>query len=415
MPEKVRVENLSRDRYITEGYNRDGKLLVTRFRVESKDDIEHLKDIGVKICYLDNGSETSSNEAEDDESGDNIQNDTLSPEEFLNEHLNDISNFVEKTEETYEATLQKTQDLFDSIHTGQQPPEELRQLQPFIQKFMEFMDESPASISVLTQIKQFDKTTFDHSINVAILSLVYGNFMGFEKEKIFNLGFGALVHDIGKTKVSRTIIQKSRDLTEKEMRIVRHHPAEGRSILEDGKFNETIVRIAHEHHEKPDGSGYPESKTDIDYLALVVSVIDAYEALTAQRPYRSPMNPLRAYQVMKNEFNSYEETRKILQSLLQCMGLFPVGSIVKLTNGDLAVVVDNHPSSLKHPRVKVVKIPGEGRLDNPYQVDLDHVRNQKQVIDGRVYNDDIEIDQVFEFSKIPELRNAVPEIVQAAS
>lgn len=94
------------------------------------------------------------------------------------------------------------------------------------------------------------------------------------------------------------------------------------------------------------------------------------------------------------------------------MGLFPVGCVVKLTNGDLAVVTKNHPSNLKSPLVKIINTPKRGRIESPYEVDLDHIGNQKQFIDGQVYDDSVEVKKVLNFSKIPELRKTVPELIQ---
>lgn len=96
------------------------------------------------------------------------------------------------------------------------------------------------------------------------------------------------------------------------------------------------------------------------------------------------------------------------------MGLFPVGCVVELTNGDLGVVIENHPSNLQAPLVKIVKISKKGSVENPYEVDLDRIRNQKKFVDGRVYDESIEIKKVLNFSKIPELRREIPELLQAA-
>jgi putative nucleotidyltransferase with HDIG domain len=406
---KIRIENLSVGQFVTEAYNPDGKLLFSNFTVSDHEDIKRLKDLGARICHVRDSTQSESTEnltAEDSSEA------NLTANEIINNEINDLSSLIEKTEATYQKTLDQTETLFESIYSGDARPEELHQLEPFVDKFMDFMDESPSSISVLTQIKRHDKTTFDHSINVAILSLVYANHVGFQREEIFKLGFGALLHDIGKKEISREIIQKPDDLTEKEWNVIQRHPEKGKTLLEQGGFDEAVVRIAHEHHEKPDGAGYPNGKSEISKYARIVSVIDAFEALTADRPYREPMNPLKAYEILQKEFNGYDETRPIFQSLIQCMGLFPVGCVVRLTNGDLAVVKENHPSNLKAPRVKIINIPKMGRVENPYDVDLNQIQQQKKIVNDRVYDESIEIKKVLNISKIPELRKTVPELIQ---
>jgi putative nucleotidyltransferase with HDIG domain len=406
---KLRVDDLDTDHFVSEGYNRDGKLLVTKFFVEDASDIERLKDIGVEICYVDD-SVTKANVLDrdvDDENGNR-----LTAEKILDQEIENLGSMVEKTEKTYQKALDKTQELFESIHEGNREPQELEQLKPYINKFNEFIEDSPTSVSVLTQIERYDKTTFDHSVNVSILSLVYGHYKDFNDEKIMNLGFGALLHDIGKTEVSRQIIQKEGDLTEEEWETVKQHPEEGYDVLTKAGYDEAIRNIALEHHEKPDGSGYPHKKKEIHPLARIVSVVDAYEALTAQRPYREPLNPIKAYGILKDEFYDHDATRNIIESLVHCMGLFPVGCMVELTNGDLAVVLENYPSNLKYPLVKVIKTEASGYLDKPYEIDLAHIQNQKQVRNGRIYDDRVEVSKVLEFSKVPEIREAIPEFIR---
>lgn len=406
MAERRRVREIEVGDYIREGYNDNDKLLLSQFLVSDESDLERLRNMGLKYCTVKTGSEEDSGES----SGD--ADDALRAAEVLDEEVGDLSELVKQSEETYRQTVDTMEEVVDSVHEDRRNGDELNQLKPYIGKFMDFMDESPTSISVLTQIERFDQSTFDHSVNVSILSLVYGHFKGFDEDELFELGFGALLHDIGKTKLSRKIIQKEDDLTEKEWEIVRKHPEKGRDILRQNDFSQSTQKIALQHHQHPGEGGYPDEDSDIHPYARIVSVVDVYEALTADRPYRDPMNPLRAYSVLKDEFYNHEETRSILEDLIQCMGLFPVGCLVELSNGDIAVVLENHPENLHFPLVKVIATSADVTIQDPYDVDLEHARNQKKVVNNRVYDDNIEIERVLEFSNVPRLREAIPEFIQ---
>lgn len=408
MEERQPLRNVEVGDYLQEGYDKNDKLLVSQFLVSSPSDLDRLEDIGVSYCTVRTG-EADDSEMSPASGGD----DAHRAADVLDDEIEDLSSLVEQTERTYQKTAEEMEQIADSVHEDELHAAELRQLEPYVGKFMDFMDESPSSISVLTQIERFDKSTFDHSVNVAILSLVYGHYKGYDDEELLELGFGALLHDIGKTKLSRKIIQKEGKLTQREWEIVQRHPEKGRDILEEGEYDEAVRKIALQHHERPSGNGYPEGITDIHEYARVVSVVDVYEALTANRPYRDPLNPLSAYTVLKDEFYADEETRPILKDLVQCMGLFPVGCLVKLSNEDIAVVLENHPENLSYPLVKVIATGGDREVEGPYDVDLDHVRNQKKVVNNRVYDDSIEITKVLEFSKVPRLRKAIPEYVQS--
>lgn len=403
-----RLRDLTVGEYVLEGYNSDDRLLLSQFLVSDQSDLDRLEEIGVVYCTVRDEPEGDPVEHASESAGD----DALKAAEVLGDEIDNLSDLVKESERTYQQTVEAMEEVVESVHENRDHADELHQLEPYIGEFMDFMGESPSSISVLTQIERFDQSTFDHSVNVSILSLVYGHYKGFDEEELFQLGFGALMHDIGKTKLSRRIIQKEGELTDKEWEIVRKHPEKGHDILSRSDFEEATRKIALQHHEHPDGSGYPDEETDVHPYARIVSVVDVYEALTADRPYRDPMNPLRAYTVLRDEFYDHPETRPILEDLIQCMGLFPVGCLVQLSNDDIGVVLENHPESLHYPLVKIIATGGEESIKDPYDVDLDHVQNQKRVVNNRIYDDTIEIIRVLEFSNVPRMREAIPEFIQ---
>jgi putative nucleotidyltransferase with HDIG domain len=158
-------------------------------------------------------------------------------------------------------------------------------------------------VKVLFDLTSKDYTTTRHSVNVMALALGYANHVSFEKQKKKILGISALLHDVGKARVDSGILKAPRKLTEDEFHEIKKHTTKGFNILNSCKFtNSEIKTTALEHHEKLDGSGYPDHKTNISEFAQIVAIIDCYEALTNdERVYRKAVDPLGALKTIQDD------------------------------------------------------------------------------------------------------------------
>ena len=158
-------------------------------------------------------------------------------------------------------------------------------------------------VKILFDLTSKDYTTTKHSVNVMALALGYANYVNFDKHKKKVLGIAALLHDVGKARVDTEILKSPRKLTEEEFHEIKKHTTKGFNILGTCKFsNDEIKTTALEHHEKLDGSGYPNQKTDISEFAQIVAIIDCYEALTNdERVYRKAAEPLSALKIIRTE------------------------------------------------------------------------------------------------------------------
>lgn len=391
---KVEVGDL-----VMEAFDEHDNLILRQFDVQTENDLERLNEIGVRFCEIDTGDT-----GEPDKTS---ETSTVPIEEIIDQELDELTSRLEKTEVLYEETTEKLGEVFMKVHDGKVDQDDFQELKPYLQKFVSFVDESPASVSILTQIEDYDDVTFNHSVNVSILCMLYGRYRGFNNKDLLALAFGALVHDIGKTEVSREIVQKEGELTDQEWDIVQRHPEKGANLLRDIGMGNILPRIAHEHHERPDGNGYPEGVNSIHPFSRIVSVFDMYEALTAPRSYKDAMSPLKAFNILRDHFGEYAETRKIIRGLIRCLGIFPVGSVVELTNNLLAVVQHSRPDDLKHPRVTVISDGRRNLLDEPYPVDLQHTYNQKEIIRGELFSDDVKISSVVDLSRSDDLREQI--------
>jgi putative nucleotidyltransferase with HDIG domain len=162
---------------------------------------------------------------------------------------------------------------------------------------------NPGVVKVLFDLTSKDYTTTVHSVNVMALSLGYADFVNFDKHKKKVLGISALLHDVGKSRINTELLKAARKLTDDEFHQIKKHTTKGFNILNTCKFGDNEIKnTALEHHEKLDGSGYPDQKTEISEFAQVVAVIDCYEALTNdERVYRKAADPLGALKTIRTE------------------------------------------------------------------------------------------------------------------
>lgn len=386
-------------------YDSEDRLVTENVSVESIIDVQQLRALEVKSVILAEAEDPSEREG-----AENPEPNNTPVESILDEELESAPNLIRKSEKTYEQLVSHMQSVFQRFHDGEINLDGLYDLRPYLEKFIEFVDRSPASVSILTQIGDYDSVTYNHSINTSILGILYGKHRGFDRDDLLDLAFGCLVHDIGKIEISQTIINKQGPLTDEEFSVVRKHPLEGRRMLKEQGLDDEVVKMALEHHERPDGSGYPRGAKEVHRYSRILSVIDVYEAMTAPRSYKSSQIPIRAFRVLRDEFMDHDETRYIVDGLIHCLGIFPVGTLVRLTDGTIAIVQKNNPEDLTRPVVSIVANEENEVIDDPYLVDLDHVNQQKMVTHDHLYDDSIAIKSMIHPDSRSALREQINEV-----
>lgn len=208
----------------------------------------------------------------------------------------------------------------------------------------------------LTQLKHRDEYTAQHSINVCVLSVLFGRHLALGQPALRELGFGALLHDIGKMRVPLEILNKNGKLADHEMALMKQHPLFGQQILSGTPgVSDVAVDIAHSHHERVDGSGYP-GRLEGDAISLyakIVSVVDVYDAITSDRVYHMGIAPHEALSMMygwaPRSFSS-----ELLQEFIRCLGIYPIGSIVELDTGEVGVVMTVNRLRVMRPLLTLV-------------------------------------------------------------
>ena len=208
----------------------------------------------------------------------------------------------------------------------------------------------------LTNLKDRDEYTSQHSLNVCILSLLFGQHLELSTEELNNIGVGALLHDIGKLRVPLNILNKPASLTDHEFGVMKKHPAYGYDLLKNGyDLHETSLDIIRHHHERLDGTGYPDGLIgdSISHFTKMVSIIDVYDAVTSKRVYHDETTP---YDALNKLYHQSEKKidRDLLEQFIKCVGIYPVGSIVELNTGHVGVVVATSDEHHLHPVVMLV-------------------------------------------------------------
>lgn len=397
MPFRINIRNARPGMDVEKAYNEHDQVVLRDFEIENQEHVRMLQERGVQFLVPSSYS-LQRRSPEKDEKGPN----KATSQSILDENHSVLPDILRETRDHYENAIDRVTDAFYRIRQGEVARDTLRELRPSIAQFMEFLDQSPASVSILTQMNQHDENTYVHSFNVCLLSMMYAHQQNFSHSDLMNLAYGALLHDVGKTRVPRDILQKTGPLTEQERKRIESHCEEGRKILDRLGMSPVTRRIALQHHERPDGSGYPEGTTRIHPFSKIVSVIDVYDALTSPRPYHEKSPPPRAYLVMQNEFVEHPDTREIFSELIHSLGLFPIGCPVRLTNQAVGVVQKNHEEDLKHPTVQVFFNTLGTRLESPYRVDLRRTKKQTFSKQGDIYHRNVEVAEVLSNDAFPE-------------
>lgn len=230
----------------------------------------------------------------------------------------------------------------------------------------------PQSALLMSTIRAHHESTFFHMVNVCMLSIATGASIGLPRHQLLPLGMGALLHDVGKVAIPQETLNTSGPLSAEDWIQIRRHPIEGASVLLQSweRIDPQAAAIAHQHHIRHDGEGYPDtgSKERPNLLSKIVTVADVFDALTTKRSYRLPDTRERALEVLLSGANSHFDPR-IVRVFVRMMGFYPPGSVIELGDGSIAVVIRNNEELLDRPVVVVTKDP-KGNPVEPRLIDL---------------------------------------------
>lgn len=258
----------------------------------------------------------------------------------------------------------------------------------------------------LNSLKARHEHSANHCTNVGVVALAFAHHLGYSGQKLVDIGIGALLHDVGLMRLPVRLLDKPGKLTPEEEKELQEHTEQGERLLQrNGAISPTVLNIVRHHHERVNGRGYPDglSGKQVPEEAMIVALADIYDAMTTERPYKTPSSPHGSMNVIRRLADS-DFPPFLVQEFMTCIGIYPISTLVQLNNGSVALVVGHTRKTRLRPEVMLLK-NGKGQTYRDWPlVDLDglnNVRNPEQwqimrVVDPGHYGIDIaKVTQVY--------------------
>lgn len=252
-----------------------------------------------------------------------------------------------------------------------------------VDQISESVARNPDALVSVARLKTADNYTFMHSVAVSALMVALAKKMDLNETQVQQAGLAGLLHDMGKARTRPEILNKPGKLTDEEFAHMKQHPQDGYQLLKGTLTDEDVLDACLHHHERMDGQGYPHGLpgADIRLLARMTAVCDVYDAITSNRPYKAGWSPPVALQHMASWSRSHFD-REIFETFLKTIGIYPVGSMVRLQSGRLAMVFasSNDPNSIASPRVVAFyDTHRQQKLTPPQIIDLAHCTDDRLI------------------------------------
>ena len=278
----------------------------------------------------------------------------------------------------YRRTVPKMASLFAQARLGRAV--DAASCESLVDDISESVLRNPGALISVARLKRRDEYTYMHSVAVCALMVSLGRELQLQGDDLRQAGLAGMLHDLGKAMMPIEVLNKPGKLTDAEFTLMKTHPANGHALLlEGGGAGPIVLDVCLHHHEKIDGSGYPFGLAGerISLFAKMGAVCDVYDAITSERPYKSGWNPAESLRRMAQWKSHFDP--QVFNAFVKSVGIYPVGSLVRLQSGRLAVVTDQDSGSLLKPTVKAFFSTKSNMRIEPIEIDLADPRCQDKI------------------------------------
>jgi putative nucleotidyltransferase with HDIG domain len=232
---------------------------------------------------------------------------------------------------------------------------------------------SPDALACVINIREKDAYLLEHSVAVSVLMTIFARYLELDRETVEILAVGAFLHDVGKIMVPEEILNKPGKLTDEEFEIMKTHASHSIDIIsKTPNIHQLSLQVAAQHHEKLDGNGYPNKLVgdDISLYGRMISICDIFDALTANRCYKEGFPHVKAFTILRNLAEQNHLDKNLVEQFVQCIGVYPIGSLVELNSNKIAIVEQRNPEDPIKPKVRSFYSVSEAHYEHTQNIDL---------------------------------------------
>lgn len=328
--------------------DRTGRVLIARLAYLDEYLIQALQKMGISGVYIREGVE------EVDQNLVMAENEPVAPETL--DKIEELRVADRTKVQLNESVRARVAEGVSYLYNNIESPDFVDATKSIADDLMQAINDNDALAVDISVLKVSDEYTFKHSVDVATMAMIIAKKKQMSKQEIYDIGISGILHDIGKSKVPNEILNKPGKLTEEEFAVMKQHPIFGYQILKDNDSLSDMIKLGVlQHHEKINGKGYPMGleASQISTFGKIIAVVDIYDALVTERPYKPGFSPRDAVEMIMAM--TAELDMDALKGFLGSVILYPVGSTVTLSNGETAKVVENYEEVILRPKVVGLK------------------------------------------------------------
>ncbi|MCG7902755.1 MAG: HD-GYP domain-containing protein [Candidatus Thiodiazotropha weberae] len=351
----------------------DHPFLRNQFKIKQISDISKIRKSAIKVVYIDTdkGLDIEQQPAVE-QSAASVQAETVADRKTnSSDPQNSLQEEIVKANQVRLEAGRVITDIMADARLGKQI--ETERVTPVVEDMLASIFRNQDAFLGLTRIRQMDQYTFEHSVSVSALMIAFAKKLQLDQSTIWELGVGGILHDVGKLQVPEKILNKPGRLTDQEFDVMRGHVGFGYKLIDEAEsIPKRAQQVILQHHERLNGTGYPGrlSGEEISLYGKMAAIVDVYDAITSDRVYHKGKLPSLVLRQLVEWSDEGDFDAELVQRFIQCVGIYPVGSLVVLESQRLAVVVASPQKALLNPVLKVIYDLRKQRLIPPEVLDL---------------------------------------------